>query len=174
MFLIAIPQLGDPNFHRSVVLMLHHDAEGAFGLVVNHPLQLTLGAFASEQGMACHSRVKDVPLFRGGPVEPARGWILHDDGTLAERQEVLPELSVSGSVESLAHLLAEGGNMRLFLGYAGWGAGQLEHEMEQGSWLTVEADARHVLETPAGDCWNTVLREMGVDPTRLAVGSGIH
>lgn len=174
MFLIAIPQLGDPNFVRSVVLILHHDADGAFGLVVNHPIELTLGSFAREHAMACHSRVKDVPVLRGGPVEPTRGWILHEDGELAEREDVLPGLAVSGSMESLTQLLADGTSMRLLLGYAGWGAGQLEHEMEQGSWLTVEADAKHVLVTPPTECWNAILREMGVDPTRLAIGTGIH
>lgn len=172
-FLIAIPQLGDPNFLRSVVLLLHHGADGALGLVVNHPLELTLGEFAREHDMACHSRAKDLPLLRGGPVEPTRGWILHDDD-LGERQEVIPGLSVSGSLESLKALLAGGRPMRLLLGYAGWGAGQLEREMAQGSWLTVEADPKHVLVTPASDCWNAVLREMGVDPARLAIGTGIH
>jgi putative transcriptional regulator len=157
MFLIAIPQLGDPNFVRSVVLMLHHAADGALGLIVNHPIELTLGSFASEHGMACHSRMKNVQVHRGGPVEPTRGWILHEDGELAERQDVLPGLSVSGSLEN-----------------AGWGPGQLEREMQQGSWLTVEADAKHVLTTPASECWNAVLREMGVDPARLAMGTGIH
>ena len=174
MFLIAIPQLGDPNFSRSVVLMLHHAADGALGLIVNHPLELTLGQFAKEHSMACHSRVKEVPVFRGGPVEPTRGWILHENGEIAERQDVLPGLAVSGSIESLKSLIADGTSMRLLLGYAGWGPGQLEHEMKQGSWLTVEADPKHVLQTPPADCWNAVLREMGVDPARLAIGTGIH
>lgn len=174
MFLIAIPQLGDPNFVRSVVLILHHDSDGAFGLVINHPIELTLGAFAREHEMACHSRVREVPVLRGGPVEPTRGWILHADGELAEREDVLPGLAVSGSMESLTRLLAEGTPMRLLLGYAGWGEGQLEHEMAQGSWLTVEADPKHVLVTPASECWNEILREMGVDPARLAIGTGIH
>src|SRR5687767_15819311 len=96
MFLIAIPQLGDPNFLRSVVLMLHHGADGALGLVVNHPLSLTLGSFASEHNMPCHSGVKDVPVFRGGPVEPTRGWILHSNDELEEKQDILPGLAVSG------------------------------------------------------------------------------
>lgn len=174
MFLIAIPQLGDPNFVRSVVLVIHHGPDGALGLVVNHPIELTLGTFASEQSMPCHSRVKEQHVLRGGPVEPTRGWILHSDESVNERQDVLPGLSVSGSMETLTNLLANGSDMRLLLGYAGWGAGQLEQEMQQGSWLTVEADAKHVLRTPPGECWNAVLREMGVDPTRLAIGTGIH
>lgn len=175
MFLIAIPQLGDPNFVRSVVLMLHHGAEGALGLVVNHATTLTLGTFAREHGMPCHSLAQDRPVFKGGPVEPTRGWILHGDSEIDEKQDVLPGLYVSGSTDTLTQLLADGTKpMKLLLGYAGWGPGQLEQEMERGSWLTVEADAKHVLVTPAQDCWNAVLREMGVDPTRLAMGHGIH
>ena len=175
MFLIAIPQLGDPNFVRSVVLMLHHGPEGALGLVVNHPTTLTLGVFAREHGLPCHSSAKEQPIFKGGPVEPTRGWILHGDGSIGEKQDVIPGLHVSGSVDTLTSLIADGSKpMRLLLGYAGWGPGQLESEMERGSWLTVEADAKHVLATPPQDCWNAVLREMGVDPTRLALGHGIH
>ena len=174
MFLIAIPQLGDPNFLRSVVLLLEHGAEGALGLVVNHPTSLDLWTFAREQGLPCHSKSKGVPVFRGGPVEPSRGLILHDDRAHNER-EVLPGLFVSGSVDTLSHLMADGSRrMRLLLGYAGWGPGQLEREMAQGSWLTVEADAKHVLETPPAETWTAVLKEMGVDPARLAIGTGIH
>lgn len=175
MFLIAIPQLGDPNFARSVVLLLHHGPDGALGLVINAPTEMTLGAFAKEHALPCHSANKDRLIFRGGPVEPTRGWILHSDDAAEERQEVLPGLSVSGSVDTLNNLLADGSQqLRLLLGYAGWGAGQLEAEMERGSWITVEASAKHVLETPPEKCWDAVLREMGVDPTRLAIGSGIH
>lgn len=175
MFLIAIPQLGDPNFLRSVVLMLHHGSDGALGLVVNHPTNLDLGSFAREHGLPCHSQAKDHPVFRGGPVEPSRGWILHADEEQSERQPIMQGLSVSGSVDTLTALLADGNKpMRLLLGYAGWGPGQLEHEMERGSWLTVEASAKHVLETPPTETWNAVLKEMGVDPARLAIGTGIH
>lgn len=175
LFLIAVPQLGDPNFARSVVLLLHQGSDGALGLVVNNPLDLTLGSFAREHRLPCHSRTSDIHIFRGGPVEPARGWILHGDPETKERQEILPGLSVSGSVETLANLMAGGTNpMKLLLGYAGWGPGQLESEIERGSWLMTEADPKHVLDTPASETWNAVLKDMGVDPARLALGTGIH
>lgn len=175
MFLIAIPQLGDPNFVRSVVLLLHHASDGALGLVINHPSQLELGAFAHEHALPCHSAAKKQFVYRGGPVEPTRGWILHTDDEVKERQEVLPGLFVSGSLETLTGLLADGNKpFKLLLGYAGWGPGQLEREMEMGSWLTVEPGVRHVLETPASETWNQVLADMGVDPARLAMASGIH
>lgn len=175
MFLIAIPQLGDPNFARAVVLLLHHGAEGALGLVVNHASELTIGNFAREHSLACHSSVKDRAVMRGGPVEPARGWILHGDPDVKERQEVVEGLYVSGSIETLGGLVASGSApFKLLLGYAGWGPGQLEHEMQQGSWLTVEPDAKHVLHTASSDAWAGVLRDMGVDPARLAIATGIH
>ncbi len=175
LFLIAIPQLGDPNFARSVVLLLEHNASGALGLVVNQPLTLTLGGFAHEHGLPCHSRVKESSVFRGGPVDPSRGWILHDDESVEEKQRVMGGLVLSGSITTLNHLMADGTKrLRLMLGYAGWGAGQLERELEAGSWLTVEADPKHVLDTAPSDAWAAVLREMGVDPTRLAIGTGIH
>ena len=178
MFLVAIPQLGDPNFARSVVLLLQHGSEGALGLIVNHPTTTPLGEFATEQSLAIHSRVKDQPIFRGGPVEPSRGWILHGDVGASgdkDRQEILPGLFVSGSRETLGNLIAGGETpFKLLLGYAGWGPGQLEREMALGSWLTVEPAVKHVLTTPAADAWGAVLADMGVDPARLAVATGIH
>lgn len=175
MFLIAIPQLGDPNFARSVVLLLHHGSDGALGLVINHPSPLEIGSFASEHSLPCHSGVKGQNIYKGGPVEPSRGWILHGDESAKERQSVMPGLFVSGSVETLSGLLADGAKpFKLLLGYAGWGPGQLEHEMELGSWLTVEPGLKHVLQTPASETWSSVLNDMGVDPARLAVASGIH
>jgi putative transcriptional regulator len=175
MFLIAIPQLGDPNFARSVVLLLHHGAEGALGLVVNYPSTDELGKFGEEHGLACHSSLRSQTLYRGGPVEPSRGWILHSDGNAKERQEVMPGLYVSVSLETLGSLMSDGTQpFKLLLGYAGWGPGQLEHEMALGSWLTVEPGIKHVLETPAPETWGSVLSDMGVDPTRLAMATGIH
>lgn len=174
-FLIAVPQLGDPNFSRSVVLILHHDSSGALGLVVNSPTEVNLGKFSEDQNLFCRDDLKKVSVFCGGPVEPERGWILHNDDGVEERREILPGLFLSGSSETLRTLLKNGGKpFRLILGYAGWAAGQLEREMTEGAWITVPAKARHVLETEPSETWNAVLREMGVDPASIAVGHGVH
>jgi len=173
-FLIAVPQLGDPNFAKSVVLILHQSEEGALGLVLNNTIGLDLGTFSKTQDFECHSRLEDFPVFRGGPVEPDRGWILHNDADIQERQEILPGVFVSGTTESLRHLLESGSPFRLLLGYAGWGPGQLEEELAEGAWLTVEADPKHVLQTDPSETWDMVLDDLGVDPTRLAEASGIH
>ncbi|MBI3540898.1 MAG: YqgE/AlgH family protein [Deltaproteobacteria bacterium] len=174
MFLIAVPQLGDPNFARSVVLMLHHNEEGALGLIVNSPTQMTLGTFARAEGFTCHPDLEMRPVFRGGPVDPERGWILHQDETVKERQEILPGFFVSGSRETLGGLLEKGAHFRLLTGYAGWTEGQVEEEMKQGGWIAAKVSPKYVFETNPSETWDLILNDMGVDPTQLMVGTGLH
>lgn len=173
--LIAVPQLGDPNFFHGLVLLLQHDEDGAFGLVLNRPSGLSLGEFADSQGLQCHESLKSQPIFQGGPVELERGWVLHGDALHPESQLLLPGLFVSGGMETLKELLSQGQrDFRFFLGYAGWGAGQLEEEMKEGAWITVPAAATYALETPPEQAWDRALRDLGVDPANLALGRGMH
>jgi putative transcriptional regulator len=175
MFLIAVPQMGDPNFFHSVVFLMHHDAKGALGLVVNNPLDLSLGEFSSSQKIPCHEALLGLPVFAGGPVEPDSGWLLHSDPSIAERQEILPGLYVSRSTQSLGTLLFNGEKkFRLMLGYAGWEAGQLSQEMKEGAWITTEVNPKYILETEPAETWGVILSDMGVDPLRLALGTGFH
>lgn len=175
MFLIAVPQMGDPNFSKSVVLILHHDEDGALGLVVNAPTPITLERFSESQEMGCHDGLKAALVFRGGPVQPERGWILHRDQAIEEKKPVLDGLFVSATNESLKEILKKGDPaLRLILGYAGWGAGQLEREMVDGAWITAKADAKYVFGTPPAETWTRVLTDMGVDPNRLMMGTGFH
>ncbi len=116
-----------------------------------------------------------LPIFQGGPVELERGWILHRDPSLGESQTILPGLYLSGGMDTLKKLLLGGReSFRFFLGYAGWGAGQLEEELKEGAWITVSAEARYVLDTPPEQAWDRVLRDLGVDPASLMVGRGLH
>lgn len=174
-FLVAMPQLGDPNFKRSVVLMLSHDQEGAVGLVINSAMNMTLGAFAANQKLPCNSEIKSVAVLKGGPVDQQRGWVLHNDETILEKRELAPGLFVSGSNETLIALLEEGQTpIRLVLGYAGWGAGQLEQEMSHGAWLSAPVNVEHVFETDPAEIWKSVLDDLGVNPASLAIGHGVH
>lgn len=174
-FLIAMPQLADPNFARRIVLILHHNTDGAVGLVMNDPTALDLGAFARNNNFPCHPNLSSVPVYRGGPVEPQVGWLLHSDETVKERQEILPGLHISGSQDSLCKLLESGSRpIKLLLGYAGWEGGQLESEMAQGAWLSTAPGVKHILHTDPAQMWNLVLQEMGIDPANLAIGGGIH
>ena len=175
MFLIAVPQMGDPNFAKSVVLILHHDQEGAMGLVINAATPITLDQFASTQKMECHASLKDKAVFRGGPVQPERGWILHSDESVLEKKPILNGLYVSATGDSLKELLQEGHtDLRLILGYAGWIEGQLEGVMVAGAWITAKADKKYVFEVSPSEVWNRVLTDMGVDPNRLMMGTGLH
>jgi putative transcriptional regulator len=175
MLLIAVPQMGDPNFSKSVVLIFQHDEDGAFGLVINRPTEITLGRFAKSQEIVCHEGLAEEFIFCGGPVQVERGWILHADESVEEKQQVIPGLYVSTGSVALENLMERGSRpLRLFLGYAGWGAGQLEKEMVEGAWITAKADAKYVFGVAPDAAWTKVLQDMGVDPNRLMVGTGLH
>jgi putative transcriptional regulator len=174
-FLIAVPQLGDPNFFHSIVLILEHTQKGALGLVINDPAELDLGTFAENHALSCHSNVASMQVFRGGPIELEGGWILHTDEKAPEKQVVLPGLYISGSQDTLKHLLETGfKKMRLILGYAGWGAGQLDIEIAKGSWISSDVNVVHIFDTEPGMIWNSVLSDMGIEPSQLMLGGGMH
>src|SRR5262249_39095598 len=138
--LLAMPQLGDPNFHRSVVLMIEHGDGGSMGLVINRGAPLTLGELAKGQNMKiAHERTPEAVCV-GGPVEHHRGFILHNDDSIPEKHTVLPGLFLSVTLDALGPLLENPTPLvRFCLGYAGWGPRQLEQEMTGGSWLFAEA-----------------------------------
>ena len=169
-FLIAAASLADPNFSRSVVLMLQHDEGGALGVVVNRPLEVTVRQ-ACEQvlGVACEL---DGPLHHGGPCEAVM-MVLYPadlpDGPDADA--VVPGLRYSTDKETIEQLFRVGrapdGGLKVIVGYSGWGAGQLEGEMKTGSWLVVPATAARAL-GPAGPLWTRLVTEANlgkfVDP----------
>jgi putative transcriptional regulator len=167
-FLIAMPQLGDANFHRTVVLILQHGEEGARGVVLNRATRVTLEEVARGQSLSVAPRLRRQYVYAGGPVEPQRGLVLHDRAGLLEKRQLVPGLFLSEKVDALGQLLGEDtGVLRFFLGYAGWGAQQLERELAQGTWLFTEASAERVLHGDAETLWEEVLRQMGVDPAML-------
>lgn len=173
--LLAMPQLGDPNFHRSVTLMIEHSETGSMGLVISRAAPLTLGELAEGQGMRISPERRRESVFVGGPVEPHRGFILHEDASIPEKHPVMPGLFLSVTLEALGALLENPTpRIRFCLGYAGWGARQLEGEMAAGSWLFSEAAADSVLGMEPAQLWDSTLRGMGVDPAMLMVGKGLH
>ena len=170
-----MPQLGDPNFYRSVILMIEHGETGSMGLVVNRGAPLTLGELARGQNMGIASEREGQPVFVGGPVEPQRGFVLHDDTELPEKHPVMPGLFLSVTLDALGPLLKNPSpRLRFCLGYAGWGAGQLESEIAAGSWLFAEATPDSVLSVEPAKLWETTLRGMGVDPAMLVMGRGMN
>jgi putative transcriptional regulator len=161
--LLSMPQLLDENFCRTVVLLCKHNHEGAFGLVVNRPLLTTR---------------RELELWVGGPVEPERSWILVGGDEYADLpgMRVADGLSLSTSPNLLQRLL-EGNppaNARLIAGYAGWGPGQLEAELNASAWLIGEVDRELIFGTPADRMWETAIRRLGADPAALQMSRGIH
>ncbi len=174
-FLIAMPQLGDPNFQRSVVLIIEHNDEGAMGLVLNRAAALTLRELARGQKIELSAHRLGDPVFVGGPVEPYRGFVLHNSDAITESTEVIPGLFLSVTSDSLEPLLAsEDVRLRFCLGYAGWGPKQLEKELSEGSWLFTEAELEPSLEGSGETLWSQVLNGIGVDPARIVAGRGVH
>lgn len=153
-------QLDGSFFARSVVLICQHDAEGAFGLVLNRALGKTAGELIVADLPA---PLKTSPLFVGGPVQPGALSYLHTDSFLPDAT-VLPNLALGHSLDELLEI-GEGFSatkkVRLFAGYAGWSAGQLENEMKRKSWLTFPASLELVFETPPDLLWPKILHQKG-------------
>lgn len=157
--LLAAPAMVDPNFARSVVLVVKHDGEGALGLVLNRPTGATVReAIESGDGWACSS---DAELLRGGPCDGPL-MVLHRDAELAQ-ETVLAGVYFSVESDLVRELLSgEASEARFFHGYAGWAAGQLDAEMAGGGWLTLDATAENVFE-PGMDAetWTEFMKQRG-------------
>lgn len=175
-----MPQLLDPNFERAVVLMVHHDAESSFGLVVNRESDLLAEDLVSsldiEWGGDANAR-----CWWGGPVEPTSGWMLFGDAPLRAEPEPGHVTTISEGLRFTASLDVFGllaphppARLRLLLGYAGWGPGQLESEIAQGAWLSAPAVPSTLFEVPSDAIWDQVVRDLGIDPGSLVSTSGVH
>ncbi|MBL8936058.1 MAG: YqgE/AlgH family protein [Archangium sp.] len=174
-FLIAMPQMQDPNFSKTVVLMLEHNDEGSMGLIINRTAELTFADLGKSQSLEIATVREDDAIFVGGPVEPYRGFVLHDRDSIGERAPLLPGLFLSVTTDALEPLLRDPATkLRFCLGYSGWGPGQLEKEIAQGSWLFTEAQTGPVLHTEPEHIWSEVIKSMGVDPAMLITTGGIN
>ena len=114
-------------------------------------------------------------LMRGGPVQPEHAWILHGpEPDYGAAYEVTDELKLSTSLDTLDELVKGKSPFRFFVGYAGWGPGQLDLEIQQGAWILSDVDTSLVFEMPAEEVWEASLKRMGIDPAMLVMGSGVH
>jgi|SRR5690554_3450437 len=174
--LIALPALADPNFARTAVLVCQHDADGAMGVVVNRAAEYTLGDVFSQMEIACDdSQLCARHVLAGGPVHPERGFVVHDgEGRFDSSLQIGPGLHVTTSRDVL-EAIAGGdgpGNVVVALGCAGWGSGQLEHELAENSWLNVPADAGLLFDLPLEARWQAAAARIGVDIHHLTGYSG--
>lgn len=165
--LVAEPELDDPNFDRTVVVLLHHDAEGAFGLVVNRPLgRVPTADLLRRLDLDAEGVSGETELFYGGPVQPELGTVLHGpDYRGGDTRTVVVGLAASND-PAILRAIAEGrgpGRARVVLGYAGWGPGQLEGELQQRAWFLLPADPELVLAADPAKVWERALARRGVD-----------
>lgn len=164
-FLIANPVLPDPNFSRTVVLLCNHNEEGSFGLIVNRSTRLT-----SKEVFSSHDLFKEDEsrVFMGGPVSQTQVFYLcRSFQPIMEMEQVCPGVHMGMNWEALAAVVQNLENpqqdIRFYLGYSGWGAGQLAGEMEQRSWLTCEARQDFVFSLAEDQIWPNVVRSLGKD-----------
>jgi putative transcriptional regulator len=176
--LLAMPQLVDENFNRTVVLLCKHTDEGAFGLVVNRPLVTTGRVVVNLEPPV--STERELEVWLGGPVEPQRSWMLvgqePDDVERGRDVRIADGLYLSTSPELLRQVLEDHApaRTRLVVGYAGWRPGQLEAELHESAWLMSEVDADLIFDTPADRLWEAAIRRLGADPAALQTSRGIH
>lgn len=166
-FLIAVPAMDDPNFARGVTLLCEHNEHGAMGLLVNRPSEYRLGEVFAQMEIAAEApHIADDTVMVGGPLLSDRGFVLHDGGDeWPSTMRVAPGIAVTTSREILAAMARGQGPKRhlVALGYASWGAGQLEQELADNAWLTVPADQGIVFDTPVEQRWQAAARRLGID-----------
>jgi putative transcriptional regulator len=184
--LLSMPQLIDPNFSRTVVLLCKHNEEGAFGLVVNRPLVTTgpvvIEVRAPSDVIRSTTEVSEheLQVWLGGPVEPQSSWILDGhvgDVPAARRGMVIADgLYLSTSPDLLHELLGPSppDRTRLIVGYSGWGPGQLEAELEASAWLISDVTGELIFDTPSERMWEAAIRRLGADPAALQMSRGVH
>jgi putative transcriptional regulator len=172
--LLSMPQMQDPNFARTVVLLCEYSPDGAFGLVLNRPTEMPATAMVRLDPPITGGN--ELPLWIGGPVEPQRGWILLADEPDTDFKSIRDGLYLSTSQDVLREVLATrpAPRARVLAGYAGWGPGQLDEELAQSAWLMGDVDLDIVFDLPADVMWETAIRRIGADPSSLTMSHGVH
>jgi putative transcriptional regulator len=169
--LIAVPQMDDPNFSRSVVLLVEHNETGAMGIVFNRISDVSLADIGREHDIPVTAEAGQA--FIGGPVARERGFLIHRREDLGDSVALEDGVFLSVSTDALKILLGgDPAQYRLCLGYAGWGPGQLEREMVAGGWLNSKITSRRIFDTPVEKIWEAVIRDLGIDPAFLVQGGG--
>lgn len=174
--LIAMPAMRDPRFARTVIYMCAHNSDGAMGLVINRLVgAVTFPDLLQQLGVDAAGVTDEIRVHFGGPVEPGRGFVLHSgdyqhDSTL----QVASEVALTATVEILRDIALGQGPQRslLALGYAGWGPGQLDSEIQANGWLHVEADPSLIFDNDLTNKWERAIGKLGVDLSLLSGDAG--
>jgi len=173
--LIAMPDIGDPRFERSVILVCEHSKDGTMGLILNKPSdEISFAELTEQLNLGASERAHQVHF--GGPVEMGRGFVLHSGEYVSGLSShlVLEDVRLSASLDVLEDMAQDTGPARalLMLGYTGWGAGQLEIEILANGWLSGPADAEFVFSGGGEQMWSAALKRLGIDPLLLSAAAG--
>lgn len=177
---MAMPGMGDPRFHKSAILICAHDQNGTMGLIINSVVpglsfKSMLEQIEVKIDPAFAKRADKLPVLRGGPVESARGFLIHESSyILKDTIRFSEDFAVSGTVDILKQTAAGNGpkQMIFMLGYAGWSAGQLEKELQENSWLIADPTPQLVFDTPPEEKWLAAVQSLGIDPGFLSDTAG--
>lgn len=174
--LVAMPGMTDPRFEKTVIYMCAHNADGAMGLVVNRPIEsMTFPEMLEQLGIPGGNDSNAIRVLFGGPVEQARGFVLHSPDYLQEASMVVDEkVALTATIDILRAIASGAGprNRLLALGYAGWGPGQLDTEILHNGWLNVGADDELVFGEDLDAKWERAMAKIGVDPRMLSDNAG--
>jgi putative transcriptional regulator len=176
-FLVAMPAMADPNFDRTVTYICEHNQDGALGIIVNRPTDMSLGEILAQMDLQfTDPGIAAQPVLQGGPVQPERGFVIHDEGqhAFSSTLDVPDGLKVTTSRDILVAMAEGKGPARavIALGYAGWGAGQLEAEMVANAWLSVPATADIIFSVPFERRWEAAAALLGVNIAALSPEAG--
>jgi putative transcriptional regulator len=171
-FLIAMPSLLDLHFHRAVTFVCEHNEDGAMGIIVNHPMELSVADLLTHMDIKTNNEIlHNIPVLAGGPVQQERGFVIHRDrGDWQSTLTLENDINITTSKDIL-EAMANGKGPKEFLmilGYAGWGSGQLENEMASNSWLYGPADPCILFDIPFEDRWRAAAKLVGVDVNHLS------
>jgi putative transcriptional regulator len=175
-FLIAMPNLDDPNFAHTVTYLCQHNHEGALGIVINRPADINIREILNQLHIKPVSdKVNSIPVFSGGPVQPERGFVIHTPNTRWDSTLVVSDTIALTTSRDILEALANGEGPEktlIALGYAGWGEGQLEKEIISNAWLNTPFSPGILFDTPVELRWNEAADNIGIDIKRLTTPAG--
>ncbi len=175
-FLIAMPTLADPSFFHTVTYLCQHTTEGALGIVINRPAGMKLGDIYKQMNIQVTAKeTLDVDIFSGGPVQQERGFVIHDAGGEWDSSILISEGIALTTSRDVLEAIAKGAGPKHYLvalGYAGWGAGQLEHEVISNAWLNAPCATDILFTAPFMQRWNLAAKQLGVDINLLTMRAG--
>jgi putative transcriptional regulator len=175
--LIALPGMSDPRFEKTVIFMCAHSQTGAMGLIINRPVTgLGFHELMKKLGLRLTANTPDFPVLYGGPVETGRGFVLHsaDFESTESTMPVSQDISLTATLDILRAMAEGRGPQKAIfaLGYAGWGAGQIENEIRLNGWVHCDADNAILFDAEVDEKWSAALKKLGIDMSGLSVHAG--